>query len=61
MENQALKLVTLFVRIDNRCKKKMADEPRKRGRPSKLFLSEIIAIYVGFTHPKMRNLPISMD
>jgi hypothetical protein len=37
MEKQTLKLIALFVRIDNTCKKKMTAMSRRRGRPSKPF------------------------
>ncbi|MDR1438206.1 MAG: hypothetical protein LBI69_04070 [Puniceicoccales bacterium] len=55
MEKHTLKLVALFVRIDNMCKKKMAAMSRRCGRPSKLFLSEIITIYVWFMRSKVRK------
>jgi hypothetical protein len=48
MENPTLKLVDLFVRIDDACKRKNITMRQGRGRPCQLFPSEIVTIYVWF-------------
>jgi hypothetical protein len=55
METTILKLVELFVRIDDLCKEKGIHAHAGRGRPCRLFLSEIATIYVWFLINKVRS------
>jgi IS5 family transposase len=53
--NITLKLVTLFVRIDDLCKEKRIGMRVGRGRPCRLHPSEIVTIYVWFMLSKVRS------
>jgi hypothetical protein len=53
-----MRLITLFVRIDDECKRKKITMRAGRGRSCRLFPSEIITIYTWFTLSKMRSFKV---
>lgn len=55
MASNTMKLISNFVRIDNKCKKKMIADRQGRGRPSQLGFSEIATICAWFNRAKMRS------
>jgi hypothetical protein len=52
MINTTLKLISLFVSIDDLCKGKKITARTGRGRPCRLYPSEIMTIYVWFLRSK---------